>query len=598
MTYYSTWDIETVNWIDIVAIGYYSPDTVAGVGIVTTPGEMLDIMEAVGGDWFAHAAGLFDNKFLLGEILDRYNNAQVKIKLIQNKPGHIDILKVTGEKWFTLRDSFYLLPQGLKSLSESFGLVETKMNIDRKKIGLYSKETIKNYVISDCRILYNILKVVELSELNFDLNNITLSQTVFKNWKAKFISKNEFNNLKISARFDERFRPAFYGGRVEVFKRCGYGLNYYDINSMYPAVMLESDFPTGTPIYTKKYKPKKLGIYWAKIFIPESVKIPPIPYRDPKTNKILFPVGEFTVMLTSVELELVHKVGGSFVIIEGYYWFEKSKPFVDYVQYYYNIKKKNKGNAKYILSKLFLNSLYGKMAQRRVFKNVTFKPPKTVEELIDKEYSIIYSDRNIDSLYEIVLSECGKIILTYNEDSKIPYTLLHIGLFITSYARIKLFNAMNDILKVGGVVYYCDTDSIITDVNIKTSKKLGEFDIENKTGRIKRGYFISPKLYCLEYSNGEIEKRGKGVDSSLLSLNDFKSLLKGGTVKNFRTSLMGFLEGFRRGEKFLAIREMEKIVTGNYDKRILKNNSIDTTPRKIYNTENLENLKKRITKNE
>jgi hypothetical protein len=37
---------------------------------------------------------------------------------------------------------------------------------------------------------------------------------------------------------------------------------------------------------------------------------------------------------------------------------------------------------------------------------------------------------------------------------------------ITSYARIQLWSAINDIESKGGEIYYCDTDSIITNLNI------------------------------------------------------------------------------------------------------------------------------------
>ncbi len=44
---------------------------------------------------------------------------------------------------------------------------------------------------------------------------------------------------------------------------------------------------------------------------------------------------------------------------------------------------------------------------------------------------------------------------------------------IASYGRLKLASCINVIRKVGGSVYYCDTDSIICDIN------LNDYDIQS-----------------------------------------------------------------------------------------------------------------------
>jgi DNA polymerase elongation subunit (family B) len=55
---------------------------------------------------------------------------------------------------------------------------------------------------------------------------------------------------------------------------------------------------------------------------------------------------------------------------------------------------------------------------------------------------------------------------------------------IAAYGRIHIHNIKMDILSKGGKIYYSDTDSIITDIPMETSTKLGGLKLENK---IKKG---------------------------------------------------------------------------------------------------------------
>lgn len=577
------WDIETVNWTEIVAIGFYNQKE---SGVVYNVENIIDKMESIGGEWFAHAAGLFDNKFLLDELFSRYLPEQINIKLIQNKPGHIVIYsdKSKSDKLFALRDSFYLLPLSLRKLAMGLNLSEQKFDIDRSKIETYSKEVIESYVLSDARILYHVLAKIEgLGEL--DINKLTLAQNAFQNWKYRFVTKGNFDTIKIPAFYDARFREYFYGGRVEVFKRKGYGLNYYDINSMYPHCMKFGRYPVGKPLYSKTEVKGKLGVYRAIVNVPDNVKIPPCPIRDSENGKLVYPVGTFEVNLPIDEIKLVTKVGGGYEIIEGYYWEYAGNYFGDYVDYYFKQKNKNKGKPLYLVSKLFLNSLYGKLAQRRDFREITLTPPKSIDELIDKEYEIIWSksgDLEIDLSGDLVIDPNDTNLFSFKSESKSKITLLHLGLHVTSYARVLLFNLMHEVISQGGEIYYCDTDSLITDIKVDTSKALGKLDLENKgNGRIKVGYFISPKLYYLKYESGLTIIKGKGIDSSLLKESDFENLLKGKSIESYSTGLQGFLESIRRHSGFVAVREMTKIISGKMDKRRIMKNNIDTKPIKL-----------------
>jgi DNA polymerase type B, organellar and viral len=86
---------------------------------------------------------------------------------------------------------------------------------------------------------------------------------------------------------------------------------------------------------------------------------------------------------------------------------------------------------------------------------------------------------------------------------------------VTAYARIIITKHKLDILSRGGELYYSDTDSIVTNMelpdDIVSKTELGKFKLEYK---IKEGIFISGKTYCLELEDGSLIKRAKGVKIS------------------------------------------------------------------------------------
>jgi hypothetical protein len=90
-----------------------------------------------------------------------------------------------------------------------------------------------------------------------------------------------------------KIRNAFIGGRVDVFKTiCNNGY-LYDVNSLYPFVMLKN-IPKGKGIYTNdKNLDNYFGIVFANIIAPFNIKYPPLPFKSDK--KLLFnPVGSFS----------------------------------------------------------------------------------------------------------------------------------------------------------------------------------------------------------------------------------------------------------------------------------------------------------------
>lgn len=102
---------------------------------------------------------------------------------------------------------------------------------------------------------------------------------------------------------------------------------------------------------------------------------------------------------------------------------------------------------------------------------------------------------------------------------------------VTSYARIHMNKIKLDLLNKGVVIYYSDTDSLVTDKpldNDLVGTSLGLFKLEHK---VKRGYFISSKTSCLITEDYKWRIKTKGSDNHELTGYDFIKLYKRYTVK-------------------------------------------------------------------
>ena len=70
---------------------------------------------------------------------------------------------------------------------------------------------------------------------------------------------------------------------------------------------------------------------------------------------------------------------------------------------------------------------------------------------------------------------------------------------VTSYARIYMSKAKLNILKNKGKIYYSDTDSIITDIELDKSivdpKEIGKFKLEHE---LDIAIIPAPKVYCMK----------------------------------------------------------------------------------------------------
>ena len=539
-------DIEALNWNNIYAIGIYDGKD---VNILTSPvlknnsfiKWLLDNL-ADGDIVYAHNGGKYDFLF----IFDFIKSVEGKLLSIKVINASVVMFRVEyDKKRIEFRDSYAILPSSLKSLTNDFNVKHKKLEMDYTK-GL--KDTnFYNYFKNDLIGLYEVLEQSrELTE------KLTLASNSMNIFLTDFYQKEYYNN---SIAIDDIFRLGYMGGRVEIFKMRGTDLHYYDINSLYPSVMKENEYPlieNKNYRYVNRFYPDVLGYYYCNIESPD-MHIPLLPYRTAK-GKLIFPVGKWQGWYYSPEILKARELGYDISIRKGYVFEDTGYIFRDFVNHYYNIKSHSTG-AKKAIAKLVLNSLYGKFGQRHVFD----------EFIIDDDEKARYN-------YIPSLNLSRRKRISYSK-----YQHTEIAGLITSYARLKLYSLFE---KAGmDSVYYCDTDSIITSSLMKTSSALGDIKEE---ADIEEFIALSPKVYAYTESNKEkVVIKAKGLDSKRLSFADFQNAITYGNYSNFINEyekvasfkLFNTRHLSNFSDKLRTIRRMKSI----YDKReILKN--FDTKP--------------------
>jgi len=463
----------------------------------------------------------YDIRFFLDYLFENY-----EIKII---PVHSSILAVklfNNKKLIKeFRDSYKLIPLSLAKLTESFNLWHVKKDYDvvnnvYPELNKIEKQEYLSYLKTDVlglyEGLYNFFRLLNVNP-NTKKIPITLPSLTLSRWKKTY-PKHE--NINLFNGFDSISRETYFGGRVEVFRRKGKNLFYYDFNSLYPYVMKKYSYPVGktTKIFCGE---SKYGISEYPFFIAHCTKIQipkhyvnPLPVLDSAHGILFYPYGTVrNKFYNSVDLNLLVAYGGSYEWDYAYVWDESDYIFSDYISENYSMKteaKKNKNKSMYEISKLLMNSLYGKFAQS--------KNKSIIRKLSDLEFreKYIQGKRLVPYPFteNLYLMECV--------DRRTPSTT-HISSFITANARKELYHVLRHCFSRGNI-YYCDTDSIVTDVLLDyDNMKLGFLALEDE---IREGYFALPKMYAYVNADHEVVIKAKGLNKDKVKFEDIKSMVE------------------------------------------------------------------------
>lgn len=516
----AVYDIEATEWVNIVCIGHV--DEYGNKRIFKTLELYINWLftDFKGTHIWAHWGGHYDHRFIIAYATKLGWNWQT----IQSG-NLLIIIRIRNEKGREILfcESARLMPDSVEKIGLTVGL--HKMEVNRADIGSERLEKVYEYCLRDCEIVLLGLQYLKRVFDKVDADFAFTLASIATRWVRRsdvlewmrFYEKGDNGEWQYSTKMlkaDEFCLPAYFGGRVEVFKTGVFKkpLYYYDITSSYPWSMTHElpayfidFFPTDK--HSHKHLLRNLeycGISEATIYIPKGTfHIPTLPVRH--DGKIIFPDGTFRGRWTNNELLSLYLKGrrkGVKIILHGQARF-KSKPFLKpFVDMFYKLRKAAKEAKDEFSSyayKILLNSLYGKLVE-----NIERKSILHGFEMVNEAIAQYGQEK--------VVPTATPGIYALHNTSLGPFRHVAAGCYVTSFSRLRLLEGLETCVKEGGHVYYCDTDSIVTDKPIKAfgeeSNELGTFKLEHE---FTIAEFVCSKVYRGVTTKGEEIYKVKGM---------------------------------------------------------------------------------------
>jgi G:T-mismatch repair DNA endonuclease (very short patch repair protein) len=382
----------------------------------------------------------------------------------------------------------------------------------------------------------------DLKDMGFNL--VSIWECQFKKLKKQ---ENIGNDLDLERILPLNPRHAYFGGRtnaVKLYYECkgSQKIHYIDVTSMYPTVMgLEQySYPLGEPKVHRHDDPDfpimnlsdLFGLQKCRVRPPNDLYHPVLPERN-KDGKVCFHLNKMIGTWTHVELQKAVSLG--YVIEEVYeqhhFHHHTNTLFSGYVNTFFAMKQKaeaegNKGLKQ--VAKLCLNSFYGKFGFN-----------------IEKQHQtkVVRSLQQLWSLMNSCYTRCSTNIINdgvaiasynaYDEYTEHEKSNVYIAAFVTTYARLKLYEALEFL---NDKVLYFDTDSVVYVsptgdhlIDISVDGHLGGWTSEAKQPDDYFTHFVSagPKTYALKSKSGKqdiCKAKGFTLSVSNHAILNFESL--------------------------------------------------------------------------
>lgn len=332
-----------------------------------------------------------------------------------------------------------------------------------------------DYALTDARIAFDYMNRAQDEYLDLGAETkSTIPATAMDLFRRKYLS---FALPVFEDDVIEFFRSGYYGGRTEAFYigELEGDLRFYDVNSMYPYAM-QGPFPD---LWKLKHSSNPdlddYGMVEALIRV-RNQKFPLLAHRY--NRKLIFPVGRWKGVYTTVELRTAIEAGYEVKPLQGWTTAVTVHPFKEYVHDLYAMRKEAKARGNVIkdtVFKLLMNSLYGKFGAGKEF--------------------IAIVDRSDVPEHVKVIETYGRKAMVVAEDEYPPYANAVWAAWVTARSRILLWQYLKDADAFGDVLY-CDTDSVMVKVRKEPpfgkSDDLGALSLD-KTARYTN--IILPKVY-------------------------------------------------------------------------------------------------------
>lgn len=340
-------------------------------------GMLLDLFQSRnhGKTVYVHNLSGFDAMFLLkalAQLADGFDIIRKDDKIIKLT---VTVGSNKGKIKIIFKDSLLLLPSSLQKLGSAFG-VATKGEFDHGRSDLcvtpqdfeQVRKDLLAYNKHDCLVLYQVLE--KFSELIFKLFRVDINQTptisslAMRIYRSNFMPKDARIGITDVKLFD-KLHAAYTGGAVDVFQPLsspGEPVYAYDVNSLYPAVMRDMDYPVGSPTFIEGSvdlnDPKTFGFLRVKVTSPTDLHVPLL--QTKLEGRTVAALGSWTAWYFSEEIKMAESMGYRFEVIEAVLY-ERGQIFKDYVSNLYLMRQSYaKSDPRNLICKLLLNSLYGR----------------------------------------------------------------------------------------------------------------------------------------------------------------------------------------------------------------------------------------------
>ena len=475
-------------------------------------GELIEAFRDKYVYMFAHNGGKFDFMFLL-RYIDETRARIIKSRIVEFKIGNA-----------IFRDSWSIIPIALREYRKDEIEYWKLERQHRKK----HRAEILSYLQTDCISLY------ELVDRYFSA--VGKKSTIASNALA-FARGQGIDVGRTNRHYDGRFRPFYYGGRCEAFKAGEFrNVNTFDIVSAYPYAMVHKH-PTGTE-FENATTLKGLSDDQIKRSFIDLTCVSDGAFPTSTKSGLSFPaiLGRFNItgweFLAAKKHNLIRHEK-----INSVFTFNKTIDFKPYVDHWFKVKqdgKENGNKADYIIGKIMMNSLYGKLAQNPIhYCDYKIYPAGTTIDFengwrLDRCFDDLELHAR-DALYHI-----KKRAEAANDDwEKYPiHYNVATGASITGFTRAHLLDAIHTV--GADKVIYCDTDCIFClpgadTFALRQDGKLGSWEWE---GTATPAIIAGKKLYALEFINGPaaakanpVKIRAKGAPEQKVKMDDIRSLV-------------------------------------------------------------------------
>lgn len=421
---------------------------------------------------YAHNGGKFDFMFML-----EYLNAYEEIRIINGRLSQFKIGKAV------FRDSWLVFPMALSAYKKDeidYGIFEANR---REKPANMTK--IIEYCRADCRYTY---ELIEGFRAKFG-NKLTLAGAAMT-YHSKMTG---IDPPKTTRAFFEAYRPFYWGGRVECFKKGIYKgkTQIFDINSAYPRAMLDLHAFGNDVLITDKLDRKALPLSFVEI---DAESIGFFPFGE-KTGTEFPNDGEtrrFHVTGHELKAALELRPRLKFKLIRQHI-FSQGIEFSQYINHWYEIRKASaKGSVENIVAKLAMNSLYGKYGSNpQKYKKYMLVP----QDEIDMTEKDVDENGNAFTLGNTI----GPWALMEKPLDEIEMRFYNIATAASVTGWVRAF-LLKSLARAKGALY-CDTDSIHCEsFDGDLSDELGAWKLEF-TGN--KAAYCGKKLYAVTGKEGE-----------------------------------------------------------------------------------------------